>query len=56
MQLHFLWLISKDFSIVNMKRMDYIWMSIIFLRIMTIFDVDDILDIHKYLMKKRNIK
>ena len=44
--------ISKDWSADNMKKQDLMDMSMV---LVLIIDVDDIVDIHKHLMKKSNI-
>ena len=41
--------ISKDWSVDNMKKLDFTVMFMIY----DATDVDDIVDIHKYLMKKK---
>ena len=54
--LHYVWVtfVSKDFSVDNIKKLGYFDMSIIF-QLLSII-VDDILNIHKYLMKKHEIE
>ena len=47
--------ISKDFSVDNIKKLDYMDMCMIFCDYDSIDD-DYILYIHKYLIKKKNMK
>ena len=47
--------ISKDLSIDNMKRTGFNWYVYDFSVDYNATDVDDIKDIHKYLMKKNNL-
>ena len=47
--------ISKDWSIDNMKRTGFNWYVYNFSIDYDSTDVDDIKDIHKYLIKKNNI-
>ena len=47
--------ISKDWSIDNMKRTSFNWYIYDFSVDYDATDVDEIKDIHKYLMKKNNI-
>ena len=48
-------IISKDFSVVNMKKTGLNGYVYDFSVDYNAISVDDILDIHKYLMKKNNI-
>ena len=48
--------ISKDFSVDNMKKIGFYGYVYDFSVDYDAIAVDDILDIHKYLMKKNNIK
>ena len=48
--------ISKDFSDDNLKQIGLNGYVYDFLAVYRNIDVDDILDIHKYLMNKINIK
>ena len=48
--------ISKDFSVDNMKKIGFYGYVYDFSVEYDAIAVDDILDIHKYLMKKNNIK
>ena len=48
--------ISKDFAVDIMKKTGTKWICVWFLFDYESVDADDILDIHKYLMKKNNIK
>ena len=47
--------VSKDFSAINMKKTGFNAYIYEFRVDYDSIDVDDILDIHKYLMKKNNI-
>ena len=47
--------ISKDFSVDNMKKKGLYEAAYDFIMDHKVITVDDILDIHKYLMKKRSI-
>ena len=48
--------ISKEFSVADMKQTGLNEYEYDFLVCFGIIDVDDILDIHKYLMKRNDIK
>ena len=48
--------ISKDFTVDNMKKNGLYGYAYDFSVDYESFDVDDILDMYKYLMKKHNIK
>ena len=47
--------ISKDWSVDNMKKLDFTAMFMILVFDYDAIAVDDILDIHNYLMKKNDI-
>ena len=48
--------ISKDCSVLDMKKNRIKWLRVDFSVDCNIIDVDDIINIYKYLMKKRDIK
>ena len=47
--------VSKDFSVDNMKKQDYMGMSMVLVLICGAIAVDDTSDIHKYFMKKNGM-
>ena len=48
--------ISRDFSVNNMKKAGLTWRVYEFSVDYKTFDTNDIIDIHKYSMKRHNIK
>ena len=57
MHIHCLWVISKDVAVDDMKRKNGPQSCVYDLSVdYESTDVDDILDVHKYVMKGHNIK